>query len=71
MNRLRMSRVLILCVSLALAALPVWAQSESASETDWNGHLIWVLPFENNSAQPGLDWIGASFPDILNARLSS
>ena len=62
---------LILSVLVALVALPSWAQSASANQTDWDGHLIWVLPFENNSAQPGLDWIGASFPDIMNARLSS
>ncbi|MHB1672934.1 MAG: tetratricopeptide repeat protein [Acidobacteriaceae bacterium] len=68
---LRLWRNLILCAWVALAALPSLAQSESANETDWDGHLVWVLPFENNSTQPGLDWIGASFPDILNARLSS
>ncbi|MHB1959012.1 MAG: tetratricopeptide repeat protein [Acidobacteriaceae bacterium] len=62
---------MILCASVALAALPSLAQSQSPNETDWDGHLVWVLPFENNSTQPGLDWIGASFPDILNARLSS
>ncbi len=61
----------IVSVLIALAALPVLAQSEAANQTDWNGHLVWVLPFENNSTQPGLDWIGASFPDILNSRLSS
>ncbi len=68
---LRLWRSLILCALVALAALPSVALSESANETDWDGHLVWVLPFENNSTQPGLDWIGASFPDILNARLSS
>ncbi|MHB2006871.1 MAG: tetratricopeptide repeat protein [Acidobacteriaceae bacterium] len=68
---LRLWRSLILCASVALAALPSLAQSQSPNETDWDGHLVWVLPFENNSTQPGLDWIGASFPDILNARLSS
>jgi tetratricopeptide (TPR) repeat protein len=56
---------------VALAALPSFAQPESANEADWDGHLVWVLPFENNSTQPGLDWIGASFPDILDSRLSS
>lgn len=66
-----MWRSLILCVLVALAALPAWSQSASANPTDWDGHLVWVLPFENNSTQPGLDWIGASFPDILNSRLSS
>jgi tetratricopeptide (TPR) repeat protein len=64
-------RSLIVCVLVSLAALPLLAQPGSADETDWDGHLVWVLPFENNSTQPGLDWIGASFPDILNSRLSS
>lgn len=67
----RMWRSLIVGVLVSLAGLPLLAQSGSASETDWDGHLVWVLPFENNSTQPGLDWIGASFPDILNSRLSS
>lgn len=58
-------------VLVAVAVLPLLAQTESASEADWDGHLVWVLPFENNSTQPGLDWIGASFPDILDQRLSS
>lgn len=71
MTVLRMWRSLILCVLVALTALPSFAQSESANEADWDGHLVWVLPFENNSTQPGLDWIGASFPDILDSRLSS
>ena len=68
---LRLWRSLILCALVAFAALPSVAQSEPTNEAGWDGHLIWILPFENNSTQPGLDWIGASFPDILNARLSS
>ena len=64
-----MRRGLILCALVALAALPSFAQTEKANDADWDGHLVWVLPFENNSTQPGLDWIGASFPDILDQRL--
>ena len=30
-----------------------------------------VLPFENKSGTPGLEWIGDSFPEILGERLSS
>lgn len=33
--------------------------------------MVWVLPFDNKSAQPGVEWIGASFPDLINQRLSS
>jgi tetratricopeptide (TPR) repeat protein len=68
---LRMWRGVILCALIMLAALPSFAQTEKAGDADWDGHLVWVLPFENNSTQPGLDWIGASFPDILNQRLNS
>jgi tetratricopeptide (TPR) repeat protein len=30
-----------------------------------------ILPFENRSNSPGLEWIGESFPEILSQRLSS
>lgn len=71
MIALRMWRSLILLALVALSALPLLAQPKPVNEADWDGHLIWVLPFENKSTQPGLDWIGTSFPDILNQRLSS
>jgi tetratricopeptide (TPR) repeat protein/TolB-like protein len=44
--------------SAADAALPV-------------GRVVLVLPFDNRSGQPNLDWIGDSFPDTLNQRLTS
>ena len=39
--------------------------------SDVGGRVILVLPFENKSGQPALDWIGESFPDTLNQRLQS
>jgi tetratricopeptide (TPR) repeat protein/TolB-like protein len=30
-----------------------------------------ILPFENHSQSPGLEWIGESFPEILSQRLSA
>ncbi len=35
------------------------------------GRLILVLPFDNHSGNAALDWVGDSFPDTLNQRLSS
>ena len=35
------------------------------------GRVVLVLPFENRSGQPGLDWVGESFPDTLDQRLGS
>jgi tetratricopeptide (TPR) repeat protein len=35
------------------------------------GRVVLVLPFDNRSAQPDLAWIGESFPDTINSRLTS
>lgn len=35
------------------------------------GRLILVLPFENHTGNPALEWVGDSFPDTLNQRLNS
>ena len=34
------------------------------------GKTLLVLPFQNNSKLPALDWIGESFPEFLGPRLS-
>ena len=35
------------------------------------GRLVLVLPFDNHTGQSNLSWIGDSFPDTLNQRLTS
>ena len=47
------------------------AQVASTKGPGWDGHVVWVLPFENKSTQPGIEWIGASFPDLMNQRLTA
>ena len=42
-----------------------------AQTSERTGHVILVLPFDNRSGQTNLSWIGDSFPDTLNQRLSS
>ncbi len=54
-----------------LVCVPAFAQAPLPKGPGWDGHLVWVLPFENNSSKPGVDWIGASFPDIIDQRLGS
>jgi len=44
----------------------VWPQSTSLP-----GKTLLVLPFQNNSAVPGLDWIGESFPEVLGPDFSA
>lgn len=54
---------------MLLAAVRVPAQAGDAKEP--GGRVVLVLPFANRSGQPNLGWIGDSFPDTLNQRLSS
>src|SRR5579875_2745248 len=35
------------------------------------GRVVLVLPFDNRSGNPSLNWIGDSFPDTLDARFNS
>jgi len=57
---------------LLLCTLPGLSQSASDSEAPENGgRLVLVLPFDNRSGQTNLAWIGDSFPDTLNQRLTS
>src|ERR1051326_7932092 len=44
-------------------ALPLFAQSDK-------GETMVVLPFENRSQAPGLDWIGEAFSEVLTQRMA-
>ncbi len=55
----------ITAISLLLAAF------STAQTRDTGGRLILVLPFDNRTGQVNLGWIGESFPDTLNQRLTS
>src|ERR1039458_10013680 len=35
------------------------------------GHTMVVIPFENASPTPGLEWIGESFPETFHQQLNS
>ena len=62
-----------LVLALLLSASPcVPAQTTlSAHEKVGGGKVVLVLPFDNRSGNAALNWIGDSFPDTLNQRLSS
>jgi tetratricopeptide (TPR) repeat protein/TolB-like protein len=55
----------ILATILGLCGL-VSAQTQAVP-----GPTLLVVPFENRSNAPGLQWIGESFPELLEERLSS
>ena len=53
---------------LVLAALGAAAQMRPANPS---AQTLLVLPFENESKAPGLEWISESFPEVLGQRLAS
>ena len=66
------SASLRLLALLLLAPTCLRAQSDTTPDATAPGQrVVLVLPFENRSAQPTLNWIADSFPDTLNQRLTS
>jgi Flp pilus assembly protein TadD/TolB-like protein len=57
---LRLSAIVILLSTAALAQGPATA-----------GQTVLVVPFENQSKAPGIEWISDSFPELLQERLNS
>lgn len=55
------------CFLLLALVAPSWAQTNTHAGV----HTVLVLPFENRSNAPGLDWIGEAFPEVLGQRLSA
>ena len=63
-------RSLLKHFALYLALLGGFA-STAPAQTMPGGRVVLVLPFENRSGNPSLNWIGDSFPDTLNQRLNT
>lgn len=61
-----MARISALLLVASLA-LPAAAQSRPASAA----RTLLVLPFSNDSAAPGLEWISEAFPELLGERMAS
>jgi len=60
--------------ALFLALVAIFALSTTTTAqapTEPGGRVVLVLPFDNHSGNPSLNWIGDSFPDTLNKRLNS
>ena len=67
-----LSIALILCCLPGLRSFAQTAPAPSESAVpEAIGRVVLVLPFDNRSGQSTLDWIGDSFPDTLNQRLTS
>jgi tetratricopeptide (TPR) repeat protein/TolB-like protein len=62
-------------VLVAIFAFRTAANAQSPvntqSSAEPGGRVVLVLPFDNHSGDPSLNWIGDSFPDTFNKRLNS
>ena len=63
---MRLPSIRALLLALPALLLPCFAGAQ-----DTAGRVVLVLPFDNRSSDVSLSWIGDSFPDTLNKRLSS
>jgi len=57
--------------AFALLLFLTWIPLRAQNVPGGGGRLVLVLPFENRSGDPSLDWIGESFPTTINQRLNS
>jgi len=69
-------RRLLPVLLLTLCLLPASARSQEPSAepeavAPARGRLILILPFENNTGEPNLDWIGEGAADIFSRRLDA
>ena len=62
---------LVIIVSVFATTLTGSAETPPAAVPPTAGHLILVLPFENRSGQPNIDWMGEAMPEVMNRRLAS
>jgi tetratricopeptide (TPR) repeat protein/TolB-like protein len=71
---LKLAAVVGLGTALALC-ITVCARGQSAAEADpgagEHGRILLVLPFDNRTGQPSLEWIREAAAEILSSRLAS
>ena len=55
---------------MALILFCLWLPAWAAGQTLQSAQTVVVLPFENTSKAPGIEWIGEAFVEVLTQRLS-
>jgi tetratricopeptide (TPR) repeat protein len=65
-NLLALKLLRLSAIFLLLLPAPAMAQGPATV-----GQTVLVVPFENQSKAPGLEWISDSFPELLQERLTS
>jgi len=68
---IRLANLAFVLVFVVAATFSAPAETPPATVPQTAGHLILVLPFENKSGQPNIDWMGEAMPEVMNRRLAS
>jgi tetratricopeptide (TPR) repeat protein len=63
---LNFRRTLLVYVCSLLLVSACWAQGHAGG-----AQTVLVLPFNNDSKAPGLDWVSEAFPELLGQRMAS
>ena len=66
-NQLVVKRAAVFVFLVSLLLCP----SLRAQDTPASGRTVVVIPFENASPTPGLEWLGESFPETFHGQLNS
>ena len=64
-HRIFRGLAVVLAAAASLLCQKASAQSVAGTQT------LMVMPFENQSSSPGLEWIGEAFPEVLTQHLAS
>jgi tetratricopeptide (TPR) repeat protein len=62
--------IALVLLFLATVAAPLSSPGQQAEQPRPQQMLL-IMPFENASTTPGIDWIGESFPEVMGHRLNS
>ena len=68
-----MRKAAVIASIFALCAVTEVLSSSSAQQPQHlrSTQILLILPFENASSAPGIDWIGESFPEVIGNRMNS
>ncbi len=61
----------MLVVAFLTLHLPAFAQANPDNQNAGKGRILLVLPFDNRTGQPNLEWVREAAPEILSSRFIS
>jgi tetratricopeptide (TPR) repeat protein len=70
-NRLILRKLAAIAVFVTVLSAVPWSAAGQQPDSFRTSHILLIMPFENVSNVPGIDWIGEAFPEVLSNRMNS